>query len=123
MSLILSEFCKDEDVTDEDSVIHPELQKKVEKLIINSLVAQFGASATQSIIQTGAHWSNQTTSDIFSDFGNFVRTIQEVFGERGHRIILDSLNMADFDPDQASLVCKMFKQTRVHPLNHIQYAQ
>jgi len=123
MSITLSEFREDEHVTDEDWVIYPELQKKVEKLIINSLVAQFGASATQSIIQTGAHRSGQTKSGIFSDFNNFVSTIQEVFGERGHRIILDCLNMADFDPDQGSLVCKMFKQTRVHPLSYIKYVQ
>jgi len=123
MSLTLSEFRKDEPETDEDWVIFSQLQKKVEKLIINSLVTQFGASATQSIIQTGAHWSGQTTSGIFSDFDNFVRTIQEVFGERGHRIILDSLNMADFDPDQGSLVCKMSKRIHVHPLEYIKYAQ
>ncbi len=123
MSITLSEFRKDQHVTDEDWIIYPELQKKVEKLIINSLLTQFGASATQSIIQTGAHWSGQTTSDIFSDFDNFVRTIEEVFGERGHRIILDSLNMADFDPDQGSLVCKMSKRTHPHPLEYIKYSQ
>jgi len=122
MSITLSEFRKDEHVTDEDWIIYPELQKKVKRLIINSLVTQFGASATQSIIQTGAHWSGQTKSDIFSDFDNFVRTIKEVFGERGQRIILDSLNMADFIPDQGSLVCKMGKRTHAHPLNYIKYA-
>jgi len=123
MSLTLCEFRKDEPKTDEDWVIFSQLQKKVKKLIINSLVTQFGASATQSIIQTGAYWSGQTTSGIFSDFDNFVRSIQEVFGERGHRIILDSLNMADFDPDQGSLVCKMFKRTHPHPLEYIKYSQ
>ena len=104
-------------------LIYPELQKKVEKLIINSLVAQFGASATQSIIQTGAHWSGQTKSDIFSDFDNFVRTIEDVFGERGHRIILDCLNMADFFPDHGSLVYKMGKRTHTNPLEYIKYSQ
>ncbi len=123
MSVTLSEFRKDEHVIDEDWIIYPELQKKVEKLIINSLVAQFGASATRSIIQTGAHRSGQTKSGIFSDFDNFVSTIQDVFGERGHRIILDCLNLADFDPDQGSLVCKMFKETHVPLLSHIQYTQ
>jgi len=123
MSLTLREFRKDEPETNEDWIIYPELQKKVEKLIINSLVTQFGASATRSIIQTGAHWSGQTKSGIFSDFDNFVRTIQEVFGERGHRIILDSLNMADFIPDQSSLVYKMDKRTHPHPLSYIKYAQ
>ncbi len=123
MSLTLREFRKDEPETDEDWIIYPQLQKKVEKLIINSLVTQFGASATKSIIQTGAHWSGQTKSDIFSNFDNFVRTIQEVFGERGHRIIVDSLNMADFIPDQSSLVHKMGKRTHTHPLNYIKYVQ
>ncbi len=123
MSITLSEFRKDEHVTEKDWIVYPELQKKVEKLIINSLVAQFGASATQSIIQTGAHWSGQTKSDIFSDFDNFVRTIEEVFGERGQRIIIDSLNMADFIPDQDSLVHKMGKRTPTHPLSYIKYAQ
>ncbi len=123
MSVKLSEFRKDKHETDEDWIIYPELQKKVEKLIINSLVAQFGASATQSIIQTGAHWSGQTKSGIFSDFDNFVQTIEEVFGERGHRIIVDCLNMADFIPDQSSLVYKMGKRTHAHPLNYIKYTQ
>ncbi len=123
MSVTLSEFRKDEHVTDEDWIIYSKLQKKVKKLIINSLVAQFGASATQSIIQTGAYWSGQTKSDIFSDFDNFVRTIEEVFGERGHRIIVDCLNMADFIPDQSSLVYKMGKRTRPHPLDYIKYTQ
>ncbi len=123
MSLTLRKFQQDEPVTDEDWIIYPELQKKVEKLIINSLVAQFGAPATQSIIQTGAHRSGQSKSGIFSDFDNFVRTIQEVFGERGHRIILDSLNMADSIPDQDSLVHKMGKRTPTHPLSYIKYAQ
>jgi len=123
MRPILSEFQQDESVIDEDWIIYPQLQKKVEKLIINSLRAQFGASATQSIIQTSAHWSGQTKSEIFSDFDNFVRTIEEVFGEKGHRIILDSLNMADFIPDHGSLVYKMGKRTHTHPLNYIKYAQ
>jgi len=123
MSVTLSEFRKDEHVTDEDWIIYSKLQKKVKKLIINSLVAQFGASATQSIIQTGAYWSGQTKSDIFSDFDNFVHTIKDVFGERGQRIIVDSLNMADFIPDHGSLVCKMGKRTQTHPLSYIKYAQ
>ena len=123
MSLTLREFRKDEPVIDEDWVIYPELQKKVEKLIINSLATQFGASATQSIIQTSAHWSGQTKSGMFSDFDNFVRTIQDVFGEKGHRIIMDCLNMADFIPDQNSVVYKMDKRTHTHPLEYIKYAQ
>lgn len=123
MSIALRGFCKGKPETDEDWIIYPELQKKVEKLIINSLVTQFGASATQSIIQTGAHWSGQTKSDIFSDFDNFVHTIEEVFGERGHRIILDCLNMADFIPDHGSLIYKMGKRTRPHTLDYIKYTQ
>jgi len=87
MSLTLREFRKDEPETNEDWVIYPELQKKVEKLIMNSLVAQFGASATRSIIQTAAHRSGQSKSGIFSDFDNFVSTIQDVFGKRCHGII------------------------------------
>ena len=123
MSITLSEFRKDDHVTDEDWIIYPELQKKVKNLIINSLAAQFGASATQSIIQTCAHWSGQTKSGIFSDFDNFVRTIDEVFGEKGQRIIINCLNMADFIPDHGSLVCKMGKRTPTHPLSYIKYAQ
>jgi len=123
MSITLSEFRKYKQVTDEDWIIYPELQKKVEKLIINSLVTQFGASATQSIIQTGARWSGQTKSGIFSDFDNFVRTIGEVFGEKGQRIIVNSLNMADFIPDKGSLVYKMDKPIHTHPLSYIKYAQ
>jgi len=115
MSLTLRESREDKTVTDEDWIIYPQLQKKVEKLIINSLVAQFGAFATQSIIQTVADRSDQTKSDIFSDFDNFARTIKQVFGERGQRIIVDSLNMTDFIPDQGSLVNKMGK-TNTRPI-------
>jgi len=123
MSLTLREFQQDEPVTDEDWVVYSQLQKNVEKLIINSLVAQFGASATQSIIQTGAHRSGQSKSSIFSDFDNFVSTIKDVFGEKGHGIILDCLNMEECISEQRSLVHKMGKQTHVNPLSYIKYAQ
>ena len=76
-----------------DWVVHSELRKRVENLIISSLEDQFGAVHTQQIIKTAISRSGQPQSEMFSDYETFARTIKDVFGKEGQNSILDKISV------------------------------
>ena len=74
-----------------DWVVYSELRKKVEDLIISFLEEEYGAAATQQIIETATYRSGKSQSEMFSDYETFVRTIGDVFGKDGQNTILDKI--------------------------------
>ena len=91
MSKIMQNFEKEKPDITNDWVVYSELRKRVEELTISTLEDQLGVGPTRQIIKTATTMSGQSQYEMFSDYENFVRTIEDVFGEQGQKTILSKI--------------------------------
>ena len=76
--------------TEKDWIVYSKLRQRQEDLIINFLRDRFGRPYTRQIIETATSKSDQSLTEMFSDYENFVRTIKNVFGKQGQKEIFKS---------------------------------
>jgi len=88
MSKIMQNFEKETRDTTKDWVVYSQLRQRVEDLVIGALEDELGVAAVRQIIKTALSQSGQSQYEMFSDYDNFVRTIENVFGEQGQKTVL-----------------------------------
>ncbi len=91
MREIMQNFKKETRDTTKDWVVYSQLRQRVEDLVIGALEDELGVAAVRQIIKTASSQSGQSQYEMFSDYDNFVRTIENVFGEQGQKTILSKI--------------------------------
>ena len=91
MREIMQNFEKETRDTTKDWVVYSQLRQRVQDLVIGALEDELGVAAVRQIIKTASSQSGQSQYEMFSDYDNFVRTIENVFGEQGQKTILSKI--------------------------------